>query len=479
MHRIVRKVLSYFAEGDRHERMKTWLLTLAFALLIGAYTIERELKDSIFTLLVGKNYLGDAKYWAFLLLIPFIFLYSRMVDRLQRWQLLYCYSAFFASGTLVFAYLLGHPTIGMANTAVGPDRWLGWAFYFFVEGFQPFLVSLFWAFANSVFSPDEVKSSYVSLVAGSKFGGMITAGVGCWYMRQVSAGSIVMSHAASHQLLLCIASVLLLLVFAVIWYLMHVVPMSYFHGYEAAYKADVKHEQAARRKVTDVMSRFFESVFSGIRVFYQYPYAFGIFSIIFFWEVINVAFNYVKIGVVQAANTTSSGLTAGLLEQMFYVHLAGLLIVLVGTRWIITMLGERRSLMFIPTITGLLIAYCLIDQSPEAVLLAVVIMRSIHYGISYPLRESLYIPTTKEIRFKSKSWIDAFGGKFAKLAGAQYNVAMRKLSEQVSAGFLRPELLSQASGVFFAVIVGSWVFAAHLLGKRYEKVVENNEVIGV
>jgi AAA family ATP:ADP antiporter len=422
--------------------------------------------------------LGDDKRLSLFLLIPFILLYSRLVDRLYRWQLLYCYSAFYAVGSLVFVYFLGHPTIGMPNTATGSDRWIGWLFYFFVEGFQPFLVSVFWAFANSVFAPAEVKSNYIVLVAGSKIGGLIAAGFGWWFLHQIRIGRIIMSDAASHQVLLVLAAALLVALFAVIWYLVRVVPKTYFHGYEAAYKADVRHTREERRNFTNVVSGFVESVLSGLRVFYRYPYAFGIFSIIFFWEVINVAFNYVRIGVGQAENTTTAGLSAFLLEQMFYVHVTGLLIVLLGTRWIIEFLGERRSLMLVPMVVGVLIGYCLLAHSTGAVLVAFVIMRSIHYALSSPLRESLYIPTTKEIRFKSKSWTEAFGGKFAKATGAQYNVLMKKLQGRVAAGVLPAETVMNITVGFFACIIAAWIYAAHCLGKRYEKAVKNNEVIG-
>ncbi len=96
-------------------------------------------------------------------------------------------------------------------------------------------------------------------------------------------------------------------------------------------------------------------------------------------------------------------------------------------------------------------------------------MRAINYGFSYPVRESLYIPTVKEIKFKSKSWIDAFGSKFAKTTGSTFNVFAEYLGEA---------LIFTAYGIFFAGIIGVWVVAAILLGKRFEKAVAKNEVIG-
>ena len=82
---------------------------------------------------------------------------------------------------------------------------------------------------------------------------------------------------------------------------------------------------------------------------------------------------------------------------------------------------------------------------------------------------SLYIPTVKEIKFKSKSWIDAFGTKFAKTGGSSFNVF---------AEYLGSNLVFLAYSFFFAGIIGIWFVAALLLGKRFEKALASNEVIG-
>lgn len=110
------------------------------------------------------------------------------------------------------------------------------------------------------------------------------------------------------------------------------------------------------------------------------------------------------------------------------------------------------------------------SSSASALAIAFILLRAINYAFSWPLRESLYIPTVKEIKFKSKSWIDAFGAKFAKTTGSGFNYIAVKLA---------PELFMSAYSVFFMGIVGSWFFAAYFLGRRFDKAVEHNEVIGV
>ena len=97
-------------------------------------------------------------------------------------------------------------------------------------------------------------------------------------------------------------------------------------------------------------------------------------------------------------------------------------------------------------------------------------IRSIHYAFSYPVRESLYILTVRDIKFKSKSWIDAFGSKFAKSTGSMFNFMTEGLSIP---------LFFTAQIFLFSGIIGVWVVVAYLLGTRFEKAVARNEVIGM
>ena len=72
-------------------------------------------------------------------------------------------------------YLVGHPEIGIANTETSPYRLFGWVFYFLNEGYSPFVLSVFWAYVNSVNNPTSAKKHYGLMIASSKLGGIC-----CW-----------------------------------------------------------------------------------------------------------------------------------------------------------------------------------------------------------------------------------------------------------------------------------------------------------
>lgn len=456
-----KKIFNSFYDIDKHERIKVLLLTVAFFLIIGAYTISKELKDSVFMHVVGKSYVPLAKWLFMIVLIPAIFVYSKMVDKMRRYVLLSVLCFIFGAVGILFAYLLGHPTIGLSNTNTSSDRIFGWLFYFFIEGFSPFVVSVFWAFANSVNSPDSAKKNYGIMVSGSKMGGVISAGLAWYILDATHVGGYVISDVLKHQLILGFSSMLLLLVPVVIFYMMKKVPGQYLHGYEAAYQLEKQKSKEGKSET---------GMFSGIIMFLKYPYVLGIFGMVFFYEVINTVLSYLRLEVAQANASTLSGVSGFLLEMSFMYHLAGVAIAMFGTSTLLKKLGERVCLILIPVIFGISLLYLMLSNaSPFALMVTFVLLKAVNYAFSWPVRESLYIPTVKEIKFKSKSWIDAFGSKFAKSTGQGFNVLAERMG---------PMLFMPAHSFFFAVLVGAWFVSALLLGRRFDKAVANNEVIG-
>src|SRR5690606_19907380 len=200
---IIRQEIARLFDIEPNERLKLFFLALLYFLVVGSYTITRDLKSSIFLATVGKEYAPWVRVFSMVMLVPAIFFYSKLVDKIRRYQLLIFYSVLFALINLIFAYCIGRPTVGILNADVRFDRWFGWLFFFFVEGYSPFVVSVFWSLANSVNSPDEAKRNYAFMVAGSKVGGIVTA-IFSWYICSLSAKAVYpfLTHVVAHQIIL-------------------------------------------------------------------------------------------------------------------------------------------------------------------------------------------------------------------------------------------------------------------------------------
>jgi len=472
----VRQFFRSLFQIPTNDTLKLSLVALVFFIIIGSYTVVRTLKDSFFVSIVGLSYIPLAKFWSIIMLFPGVLIFSKLVDTVKRHQLLYIYSIFYGIGGLVIAYFLNHPIIGLPNEVASSSRLFGWFIYLFIEGFNPFLVSVFWSFAHSITDPKESKVNYPVIVAISKAGGMLFALLGCWILAGFSwMWTPALSEIARHQILLAVASLVLLLIPICIHILMVKVPRSALHGYEAAYREAVdrqekitqshhKRERSLRGSFKSFKSAI-SGLFSGLTLLISYPYVLGMFSIVFFWEVINAYVSYERLNT---GNITLATRTIEMLHQDFSIHAGGFLVAIFGTRILVELLGERKSLVLVPLITGILLAaHTSLVLSMGTVY---VLLRLMNFAFAVPLRERLYTITTKEIKFKSKSWIDSFGAKLAKGFGSGYNMIIGHISLGIRGTF---------SAIFFSTLISIWMVAAHLMGRSFEQAIAKNKVIGV
>lgn len=460
--RVFSKLFKSLWEVEPHERSKTVFLGIAFFFIIFSYTLIKELKDSVFMGIVGRECVPQAKLLTIFVLIPLVFLYSKLVDNMRRYQLLAVCATVFSLVGLLCTYLIGHPTAGLPNTVTGSDRMLGWIFYFFVESFSPFVLSVFWAFLNSVSSPKSAKQNYGILIAFSKVGGMLSAGLGWLFLYNSGfLNTCGITDVGMIQILLVLSSLSLLAVPVTVYLMIKHVPGAYLHGYEAAYKLEKRHSKDGKEK---------EGILSGLKMLLKYPYTFGIFGFVLFYEVISSVLSYQRLGMAQDAGCGGiAGTSSFLLGLSFAVHCVGFCISFFGTRIIVSKLGERLSLILIPLSMGAMLLYYTFSTSPIALLISFVVIRAIYYAINQPVTESLYIPTVKAVKFKSKSWIDTFGKKMAKGMGSVFNWTASVFGEAFS--------IPIHAGLFGTVIV-LWTGVAYFLGKRYDLAIKNQEVIG-
>lgn len=442
----------------KYERLKFIYLSVIFFFIIGAYTIIRNLKNSIFMGLIGKEYVPMAKLVVLIFLVPAILFYSKLVDRVKRYYLLAWYSIAYAVGCIVFAYVIGHPSIGILNTEQSPYRIFGWIYYVFVEGFTPFVLSVFWAFSNSVNKPDSAKRSYGQMVSVSKVGGIFTSLL-AWAIFSYSNFTIPFlgDDVSKMRFILFVAAAFLFVVPVLLKMLIKRIPKGFLHGYEAVYDVEKK---------MDVSGKSDTGIFAGLKMFVKYPYVLGIFGMIFMYETLDTILGYLRLGVAEKAAGTLAGTTAFFFWWDFIMHAVGLVISFFGTTTLLKKLGTRTCVFLIPIIMGAgLLCFVFTDNTVVA-MIAITMIKSFHYAFDKPVVESLYIPTLKEIRFKSKAWIDAFGSKVAKGSGSVFNL----LSSVFHSGSLFT--------FTFATIIGVWAFIAFFLGRRFDEAIANNEAIG-
>ena len=226
---------------DRFDIIKLILSGFAFFFIIGAYSILRSLKTSIFVAFIGVEYEPYAKIVSILVTIPTMLLYAKIIDRVKKHQAVYVVLGFYVVLTLVFAYLFTHPVYGVSNTVASPYRLIGWIFEIFMDLFQALIVGTFWSFISSISTPTFAGKGYSLIVACSRVGGMLTTTLS-WFMLEAMS-----TFTASILAITVISAIFLALATYCVYLITHLIPQSHRHGYEAAYQLDQKNEREHKK----------------------------------------------------------------------------------------------------------------------------------------------------------------------------------------------------------------------------------------
>jgi AAA family ATP:ADP antiporter len=102
-------------------------------------------------------------------------------------------------------------------------------------------------------------------------------------------------------------------------------------------------------------------------------------------------------------------------------------------------------------------------------LAATVVIKGLNYALNKPSSEVMYIPTSKDIKFKSKAWIDMFGNRSTKGAGS----AVSKVAS--GAGSFWPLILTGT--VISLGIIGVWLVVARFVGNKFNELQEKNTIV--
>lgn len=455
------KKLAQLWSIQKELRLKVFLLSLIFLFMSACLVIWRPLKYSIFSKMVGPTFVPNAKLLSLFVLIPLILLYSKLVDWLRRHHLLYWFTLFHGILGIFFYGILSHPVYGIANTSASPDRAAGWMFYFFMESFDAFFSTTFWSFADSINKPNDAKNYYGFIVSGSKIGGILSAGLFYLFLRTTT----IHNQMTVIPNFILIGSLCLFAAAASIYCLVKYVPENIMHGYEKAYELEHEKESVSP---TGFWSSL-KGAFDGLFIMLKSSYVFGIFLLVMFYDIIIVIFDYIVMLQADKAHTTIAGMTSLYALYYFMMNFIGLGISLFGTTPILRILGVRLSLLIFPIICLFMLVFTSIFPSHWVLFSTLVGLRAFNYALNHPTREVLYIPTTKAIKFKAKTWTDAFGSRISKTFGSIFNKIMQNTDYSTA--------LLSSIGLSIS-LSGLWIIIVYFLGKTLQDAITHNRVIG-
>ena len=413
------------------------MMFMYFFLVITTFWILKPIKKVVFLAfydgrtfdLLGASLDGPqaeliAKVMNMVVAFAAVIVFTRLSRTLRRQELTYVFSVFCAVCTLAF--------IGV--TARGGEA-VAWLFYLYGDLFNTLMVATFFAFLNDSFSPDSAKRNYGVIVLGGVSGGAFGSLV---VKTQIKTMSM------TEWLWICMGLTILIGVIA------------WAAGRELA-KNPPPERAIDKPDDTAVPGN---AALEGARLVAKSRYLLAIVAMVAIYEIVSTVLDFqFTATVVELAATEDIGShfsTVYLITNVF-----ALVLQLFFTSMIMTRFGVRTALLIMPlAIVALSAGYLILPILWVGSALSSA-DNGLNYSVNQSAREALYTPTSRDVKYKAKAFIDMFVQRFAKALAVGVSLAITS----IFSSFAGVRYLS----IFVIVLVVFWFYAARYAGTRFNE----------
>ncbi|MDR1727997.1 MAG: MFS transporter [Acidobacteriota bacterium] len=353
--------------------------------------------------------------------------FAALSNRFVRQQLAVLFSSFFVVCHLLYLAVLD-----------APSGWEVWSFYLFGDFFNTVMVATFFAFLNDSVTPDAAKRIYGLTGFGGVAGGAVGALVVASFVKKVS----------NEQWMLVLAAVAVVIA-AIALLAGKKLPASAAPG--KASKEKGGEEGGAVPSVNPA--------FEGARLVFRSRYLLAVVAIVGLYEMVSTIMDF------QFTSAVEHFVTGGTGQHFSTVYLVtnvlAMVVQLFFTSLVMTRFGVGVALLVLPVAAlcgsaGFLLFPALLTGS-----FLNTADNSFNYSINQSAKESLYVPVSKDEKYKAKAFIDMFVQRFAKAVAVGLSLAITALFTDF--GAIR--WLSLLSVAILAV----WIFAARYAGRRFDE----------
>ncbi len=418
---VLKRLLSPIAEVRPGEATAALLLTLLMFLVLAAY-YELKTAREIFILSQGgaevKSYSSAGQAMLLLGLVP---AYGAFASRVSRERLVTWVTLFFVANILLFV---------LAYQASLP---IGIPYFLWVGIFNVMVIAQFWALANDVFTPEQGKRLFPLIGVGSS--------LGAW-LGSLRAGQL-MAAQGTTRLLLGAASLLVICAL-----LARVVSRG--TGTRTADAAPLDPEPLGKA--------------GGFELIRHDRYLLLIAAVTVLLNVVNTSGEYLlgRYVVEQATAMHGAGPEGAAAREAFIgqtysglfstVNLVGFLLQMFVVSRVFKYLGVGRALMIHPVVA--LTGYALMCTGPSLSLMTTVKIadNSLDYSLGNTTRQALWLPTSREAKYKAKQAVDSFFVRAGDVLSAGVVFAGERLA-----------LAVPAFAAVTLVLAGAWLGVVGLL----------------
>lgn len=430
-------VLSVFSDVHGGEAITALLLMLDAFLLLTAYYILKPLREGM---ILSEPHGAEIKSYSAagiaVLLMAVVPTYSAVANRLDRARLISWVTVFFAADLVVFFVLAraGVPHLGIA-------------YFLWIGIFNLLIVAQFWAFANDLYTPLQGRRLFGIVGFGASMGAI--------------AGGLVaqpLIERTGTQIPMLVAGAVLLVT---------VLLTRMIHARER-----VAHDVGGR--AVDEEAKL--SPAGGFRLVFSQRYLLLLALLVLVYNFVNTNGEYILGKAVKAAVEGQLTLPPGasaddavkkqidLFYAGFYtwVNWIGAAIQLLIVGRFLKWFGPRVALFVLPLIAlggyGLIATAALTPALVQLIRKVKIAENSVDYSLYTTTRQALFLPTSRDAKYKGKAAIDTFFVRFGDVLSAGLVLLGTKLA-LTAQGF---------AGVNVALIV-VWIVLAVFVGRRYHE----------
>lgn len=431
------RVLSLFAEVRPGEGRRTALLAVSIFLLLTAYYIIKPVREAL--ILAGggaavKSYASAGQAALLLITVP---LYARLAGQLPRRRLLTVVTLFFTA------------CLGGFYALARFDVPLGVPFFLWVGIFNYTVVAQFWSLANDLHTPEEGKRLFAILGFGASAGAVF----GSWVTE------VLIEPVGMYQLLLLSGGLL-------------VASLSLSLAAEGGRGAPRPDSAAVGTEPTPDEGLGDRNVFA-VMLSSRYLQLLALLTLL--TNLVNTTGEFMLGKLVEdaareaavAAGTPEAGLEAamgpwigGFYAGFFkYVNIVGLATQLFLVSRLVKYLGVRVCLMILPLIAMGGYALLLVFPVLGVVRWAKTAENATDYSLQNTVRNMLWLPTSREEKYKAKQFVDTFCVRVGDVLSAVVVFVGTRVVADGLAHF----------AAFNLVLGGVWLLVAVIIGRQFQR----------
>jgi len=447
---LLDRCLGVFADVRAGEGLTAVLLMLNIFLLLGSYYLLKTIREPLILTVPGgaevKSYAAAATAGLLILLVP---LYSAVASRVSRVRLINGVTLFFIACLVAFfgLHLAGVP--------------IGVAFFIWVGIFSLMVIAQLWAFANDIYTVEQGKRLFAIVGVGAALGAI--AGSFATGQLVKSYGPYPFMLGAAGLLGLCM--VLTNIVNARERRARERAPQT---GETAAGEAGAATGTGADE--APVKGR------SGFALVFTDPYLLLIGLLMLVYNLVNTNGEYILGKTVVSLYTAShSAAAAGGLDEKkmigeFYgnfftiVNIATALIQAFVVSRVLKRFGVRVALLILPVVAlagNISMAFVPLLSFIRGAKIA---ENSVDYSVQNTTRNSLYLPTSREAKYKAKQANDTFFVRFGDVVSAG----------MVFAGTTWLGFAPRQFAIVNVVLIGGWLVLAVAIGRRFKQLAKTD-----